>query len=119
MCSETIMVGALGTSKLPGTGCEGSSNEVYTLTADGKLTTQMRSLAGHCIVPKPIDPENSTSPVRLVAGECDPDAKWEHDVSTLELKYFKRPSAKPQCATVHPKEAGGGKSIACLIFVSS
>ncbi len=109
MCSNLIMVGALGTSTLPGTGCEASSNEVYKLTtgADGQLTTQMRSLAGHCIVPEPTDPENRTSAVRLVAGECSQNDRWEHDKFTGELKYFDAPSAKAQCVTVHPKEGNG------------
>ena len=105
-CSETVIVYHGQTKRLPGNGCENSTNQAYQLSPAGQLTTLMTSLKGHCIVPQPLDPENASSAVRLVAGECKEGVVWSHDPQTHELKCVGC-GAEPLCVAVHEKGGGG------------
>lgn len=108
------MVGGHTTGKIPGSGCEQSTNQVYQLEkSSGKLTTLMTSLKGDCVVPVAVDPENkSDTTLRLVAGECNAGDKYKI-TPTGELSFTPAAAAEfedaapPLCVKVHPSSGGG------------
>ena len=100
-CGAPIMVGAQSRH-----GCNGGTNGLFSLSADGKLTTRMSgALHGQCIVPIDV-PTKDGGGVRLEAHSCMPGDVWSHDPETMELTLHSADNVN--CVTVHPKQCTPG-----------